>query len=112
MKKIITSILLFFVAILIFMLVLPFGLLYQIIAIFKTKERSIYFSDYFFKLAQCVDQLGNVINRQLFNDVLLNKNSTNVFGNNQETISSVIGKNFETSCTGNCCSISPDITCA
>jgi len=95
MSKLLTSILLFFIAILIFIVVLPFGVLYQIIKIFSTKERNGYFSDYFFKIAQCIDQLGNVVNRQLFNDVLITPTSKNAFGNNQETISSVIGKNLE-----------------
>lgn len=95
MKNVLISIGLFFVAILIFAIVLPFGLIYQIFDIFKTKKKKVYIADYFFKIAQCIDQLGNVVNRSIFNDVLLTKNSTNAFGDNQETISSVIGKNLE-----------------
>ena len=95
MKNIIISIILFFVAILIFSIVFPIGLIYQIITLFKKRNLSIYLSDYFFKLAQCVDQLGNVAYRGLFNGVLITKESKAAFGDNQETISSVIGKNLE-----------------
>jgi len=93
--RILISIILFFVALLIFSMVFPFGILYQFISIFKKRNKSIYFSDYFFKIAQCIDQLGNVIYRELFNDVLITTASKNAFGDNQETISSVIGKNLE-----------------
>jgi hypothetical protein len=93
--RILISIILFFVALLIFSIVFPFGILYQFISIFKKRNKSIYFSDYFFKIAQCIDQLGNVTYRELFNDVLITPASKNAFGDNQETISSVIGKNLE-----------------
>ena len=95
MKKIIISIILFFVALIIFSLVFPFGLIYQLITLIKKRNLNIYLSDYFFKLAQCIDQLGNVAYRGLFNDILLTKISKAAFGDNQETISSVIGKNLE-----------------
>jgi len=93
--RILISIILFFVALLIFSIVFPFGILYQIGCIFGKKNKSVYFSDYFFKIAQCIDQLGNVTYRDMFNDILLKSNSKNAFGDNQETISSVIGKNLE-----------------
>lgn len=95
MKQIFISIFLFLIAIFIFSLVLPFGILYQFYDFFKNKHKKLYVADYFFKMAQCIDQLGNVVNRAIFNDVLLTKESTNSFGDNQETISSVIGKNLE-----------------
>jgi hypothetical protein len=95
MKNILISIGLFFIAIIIFAIVLPFGLIYQLVDIFLVRDKRIYIADYFFKIAQCIDQLGNVVNRAIFNDVLLKRNSKNAFGDNQETISSVIGKNLE-----------------
>jgi hypothetical protein len=50
-------------------------------------------SDYFYDMALSVDQLGNVTCKELFNDVLIVNSSTNRFGNPDETISSVLGKN-------------------
>ena len=95
MKNILISIGLFFIAIIIFCILIPFGLIYQTISLFKKNKKSIYLSDYFFKMAQCIDQLGNVAYREMFNDILVTSKSKNAFGDNQETISSVIGKNLE-----------------
>ena len=49
-------------------------------------------SDYFRSVAISVDQNGNVICGPLFNLMLINKNGYK-FGNPDETISSVLGKN-------------------
>ena len=95
MKQIFISVFLFFIAVVIFFIVLPFGILYQVFDFSKNIHKKVYLADYFFKVAQCIDQLGNVINRAIFNDVLITKNSKNFFGDNHETISSVIGKNLE-----------------
>ena len=48
---------------------------------------------YFIKMAVSIDQLGNVVLQDLFNDLLLNSNTHQRFGNEDETISSVLGKN-------------------
>ena len=48
MKDIIISIVLVYVAISIFLIVMPFGLFYQIIKLFDKNQKSIYLSDYFF----------------------------------------------------------------
>ena len=50
------------------------------------------FDEYFFNLAIGNDQIGNVAGKYLFNHVLI-KEDINQFGNPDETISSVIGKN-------------------
>ena len=96
MKNLLISFFLIIVAFFIFIFVLPFGIIYQIIGICTKKQKIIYLKDYFFKIAQCIDQLGNVVDRELFNDVLITKDSKDAFGDNQETISSVLGKNLET----------------
>jgi len=44
-------------------------------------------------LAVSIDQLGNVIIAPLFNRILIASKSVNKFGNPDETISSVLGKN-------------------
>ena len=44
-------------------------------------------------LAISKDQYGNALGKYLFNDLLITKNSVHFFGNIDETISSVIGKN-------------------
>ena len=51
-----------------------------------------YFNRLFFKLAISLDQFANVLFAPLFNDVLI-KSKTHTFGNEDETISSVLGKN-------------------
>lgn len=47
---------------------------------------------YFLTSAIAVDQLGNVMCQDLFNSLLIKDDST-PFGNEDETISSVLGKN-------------------
>jgi len=49
--------------------------------------------DYFFNLALSLDQFGNVSMQRTFNLILIKKESIHKFGNPDETISSVLGKN-------------------
>ena len=49
-------------------------------------------STYFRACAISIDQLGNVFCAELFNDLLI-KDDSNPFGDEDETISSVLGKN-------------------
>ncbi len=44
-------------------------------------------------LALSEDQYGNTLGQYLFNDLLITKDSKHLFGNIDETISSVLGKN-------------------
>jgi 8-oxo-dGTP diphosphatase len=48
---------------------------------------------YNMNLAVSIDQYGNGLSKYLFNKILIKKTSVNKFGNIDETISSVIGKN-------------------
>ena len=103
MKQLIISSSLIFIALIIFMIILPIGVLWQIKSYFKKKESYTFISDILFAIAQCIDQLGNVCFQELFNDILITSIGYK-FGNHKETISSVIGKNFESntlSKTGN-----------
>lgn len=52
-----------------------------------------YFNSYFKRLAISLDQFGNVACGGLFNVTLIKRGSENKFGNPDETVSSVIGKN-------------------
>lgn len=51
---------------------------------------------YFFVLAVSIDQFGNVAMQDLFHDFLLTKKAQHLFSDEDETISSVLGKNKET----------------
>ena len=79
---------------LIFLLLLVPGILWQLFKLVTNKIDYKYTSDVLFSIAQCIDQLGNVTFQELFNDVLIKSNGYK-FGDHQETISSVLGKNLE-----------------
>ena len=49
-------------------------------------------SDYFFRIAVSIDQLGNVIGGPFFNHCAITQDGAK-FGNEDETISSVLGRN-------------------
>ncbi len=75
------------VALLLGLVLLPIGFIYQCIyTLLKGLNK------YLFKIAKSIDQLGNVVCTDLFNHTLIKK-SSNLFGNEDETISSVLGKN-------------------
>lgn len=48
----------------------------------------------FFKIAISIDQLGNVVLAALLNDTLIKPYSTYKFGNEDDTISAILGINF------------------
>lgn len=50
-------------------------------------------ADYLLEVAQSIDQFGNVVCADLFDVTLIKKISDHKFGNPDETISSVLGKN-------------------
>ena len=77
-------------AIAISVIILPIGFGYQIISsLFKA------LNEYLFKVAKSIDQLGNVVCRDLFNDTLIKKGGYR-FGNEDRTISHVLGMNEKT----------------
>lgn len=83
------GILLAFVATLLAFILIPIGVIYEIITLFRFSK----ISKYFYQIAISIDQLGNVACQGLLNDVLIKKNGWK-FGNPDETISSVLGKNY------------------
>lgn len=85
------GILLAFIAVILTIIVAPFALIYEIITLVRFSK----VSDYFFNIAISIDQLGNVVCQGLFNDLLISKDGFK-FGNPDETISSVLGRNYLT----------------
>jgi len=89
-----TPFLLFCIAMILFLITAPFGFLYAVMR--QTFAKSVNsLSVYFLELALALDNAGNVLMQHVLNDLLLIKNEKRyLFGNNMETISSVIGKNL------------------
>jgi 8-oxo-dGTP diphosphatase len=87
------SFVLFCIALLLVMITAPFGFVYALIRqTCSSKSQSL--NMYFIEVALVLDEVGNVTMQHLLNDILLiKKEDTYFFGNKNETISSVIGKN-------------------
>lgn len=84
------GILLAFIAVILSMIIIPIGVVYEIFTLIRFRK----ISDYFFNIAISIDQLGNVACQGLLNDTLINKEGFK-FGNQDETISSVLGRNYQ-----------------
>lgn len=82
------------IAIVLGILFFPIGLLYTFTKTFLNVSQTFIkrLRAYFFIIALSIDQLGNVIMQEIFNDLLILPGG-NRFGNPDETISSVLGKN-------------------
>jgi 8-oxo-dGTP diphosphatase len=91
--SILMSFLLFCVALLLVITTAPIGFIYALIRqTCSSKAKSL--NVYFIEVALVLDEVGNVTMQHLLNDILLiNDVQTYFFGNKNETISSVIGKN-------------------
>ena len=75
------------IAIIISVVILPIGFTFQIITtLFRGIDR------YLFRMAKSIDQLGNVVCEHFFNVTLIKKNGYK-FGNEDVTISHVLGMN-------------------
>jgi hypothetical protein len=92
-KGIFTSFLLFLIAIFLLSVTAPIGFIFALLQkLFTRKIQSL--RDYLLEVALVLDQAGNVIMQHFLNAVLLKKSpNAYLFGNKNETISSVIGKN-------------------
>jgi len=89
------GLLLFIIAVILTVITVPFGILYGFIKCllkfdFKALVRKT--NKYFRLLAISIDQMGNVAMQDLFDDILILKKGYK-FGDVDETISSVLGKN-------------------
>jgi hypothetical protein len=95
MKKLIKSVVLLIVASVLFDTLLPIAIIWGIVDSFwrrKFKNGAKEASNWLYAWAISIDQLGNVVCKDLFNDVLILPTGI-PFGNPDETISSVLGKN-------------------
>lgn len=81
-------------AILLAAIILPVGLLYTLIGItcFQNQKK-VRLNNYLYLVALSIDQMGNVVAAYLFDDTLIRKRKGYRFGNPDETISGVLGKN-------------------
>lgn len=87
------SFLLFLIAALLLITTAPIGFVFALVRqlVFRRVKM---LSIYLLEVALVFDQAGNVVMQHFLNFALLNKtNQTYLFGNKNETISSVIGKN-------------------
>ncbi len=85
------GLLLFLISIVLVVLTTPFGLVYGIFNRLFTKGFP-GIGEYLLQIAISIDQLGNVVMQHLLNVLWIKKGGYR-FGNRDETISSVIGKN-------------------
>jgi hypothetical protein len=90
------GIVLFLVAVVIKWVLFPFAVLYNVVNVvwnyplkmwYKCLERDAY------RAAYSIDQQGNTMYHRMLNDFFIKRTSADKFGNPDETISSVLGKN-------------------
>jgi len=83
------------IALILFIILGPIGFIYSLIdGIFHPSKLGRKSRWLFIGIAIAIDQLGNVVCGRMFNDILIKKDWYK-FGDEDETISSVIGKNKE-----------------
>lgn len=77
------------IAVVLASILLPFGWLYTVVTFRAKPER---LNSYAKTIALSIDQLGNVVLSTLFNDIMITKEGYQ-FGNEDQTISAVLGVN-------------------
>lgn len=91
------NILLYIISFILRTIFVTIGIVYDIIQIFKTShfDRSFKYVDQKYrKLAILVDQFGNAACPEFWNFALIKKESVHPFGNQDQTISAVLGLNY------------------
>lgn len=86
---------LFFVALILSCVLYPIGIVYTILKLIFTMTFLKIFkrlNNLFYIIAYSIDQLGNVICQDLFNDIFITKDGYK-FGNPDQTVSEVLGLN-------------------
>jgi len=89
------GLILFLISLLLTILTVPLGMIYTVLKLSFQFKFGVLFrvsNGYFYQFALAIDQMGNVAMQDLFNDILITKNGYK-FGDVDETISSVLGKN-------------------
>lgn len=90
----IKSLLVLIIAVILCLILLPVGFLFTLVGLLCFQNKKPYrLGIYFLLVSVALDQLGNVVCAYVFNDTLIKKGMGADFGNPDETISSVIGKN-------------------
>lgn len=85
------------IAILLLYIFSPVCILFAIVSGYALSSKNKYFK----RIAKSLDQLGNVIGGPLLNTTLIKQCSKDRFGSEDETISSVLGKNKLSGCLTN-----------
>jgi len=98
MKMLLTNIGLLLIALILAVLLFPFGWLHGLFTLRLSISR---LSHYFLTIALSIDQLGNVILAPLFNAIMIKRNGYK-FGDEDETISYVLGRNQITETLSKC----------
>jgi hypothetical protein len=96
--KLLLNIFLVILSILLKYILFPFGFLWTILKAYYHvgwQKGNVFLADWFYKIAVSQDQLGNVMLFELLNTFLIKSDYPNIdiFGSEDETISSVLGKN-------------------
>lgn len=84
------------VSVVLTLVLLPLGFTYSFIRLMIGNNTNVWFNKFnslFMQVAISVDQLGNTFYKYLFDDLFIYNTSKNKFGDVDETISSVLGKN-------------------
>lgn len=88
----IVGMLLFLLSVALALITFPFGKLFGVVyQLYKKGITGV--GDYYLELATIVDQMGNVLMQHLLNALWLKGEGKYLFGDRDETISSVLGKN-------------------
>ena len=82
------GILLFIIGVILSTILSPIGIAYSV-----AKMLIIFFARIFLLIAIGMNRIGNVVCADLFNDILIHKDSEHKFGDLKETISRVLGLN-------------------
>jgi hypothetical protein len=94
--KLFKNLILLLVAIILGVIFIPIGVVFAVVKLLllsKPKKAYKVLTDLVFNIAVGIDQLGNTSCKYLFNATLI-KGDTIEFGNVDETVSSVLGKNY------------------
>jgi 8-oxo-dGTP diphosphatase len=96
MKQLLGSIGLFILAIIIYIIILPCSIIHSIIKFIISKEYIkilLFFANFFKSHALGINQTSNRAFNVFFNDIMIKDDSIHSFGDIDETLSSVLGKN-------------------
>lgn len=88
---ILVNVLLFFVAVLLVVMLMPLAVFVKVVIAIGRRR---FDWSWFRRLALSFDQLGNVIADDFFNWLLIRDDHIAPFGDEDETVSSVLGKNY------------------